>query len=175
MRHLSDLMFRLIGPLFFSAAFIAFLANYDAMSQLLSSVKSKFVEGAVYEQSNVDSDDQLFSFQKDGSYEVSGAYLAGILSGEINECTIVVGDKFDYYQKLVINPELTDSAIQFTIYKNSLNATGINTLKPVSTGVWVAGQSIDLNKIVSYSSRYKVTVDRSATNAILNVTYTKIS
>lgn len=174
MKHVSDLMLRLVGPLFFSAAFIACMSNYDAMKQLLNTVKAKFVEGAVYEQSNVDADDRLYAFNKDGSYEVSGAYLAGILSGEINECTIVIGDKFDYYQKLVINPELTDSAIQFTTYKQSLSATGVNTLKPVSTGAWVAGQSVDLNKVISYSSKYKVTVERSATNAIMNVTYTKI-
>ena len=63
----------------------------------------------------------------------------------------------------------------YTAYQTSLQPNSINKLKAVSAGAWVAGQSFDLNKIISYSSKYKVKVSYYPTNVIKSITYTKIS
>ena len=171
MQRLGDFFFRLIGPILFSAAFLLFVSNYNVVKQYLDTVKSGFVEGEVYEQSNV----RIYKFKSDGSYEVDGSYLAGILSGNITDKIIVVGDKYDYFQRLEINPRLSENSIMYTAYQTSLQPNSINKLKAVSAGAWVAGQSFDLNKIISYYSKYKVKVSYYPTNAIKSITYTKIS
>lgn len=117
----------------------------------------------------------FIKFKSDGSYEVDGSYLAGILSGSVTDKIIVVGDKYDYFQRLEINPRLSEDSIMYTAYQISLQPNSINKLKAVSAGAWVAGQSFDLNKIISYSSKYKVKVSYYPTNAIKSITYTKIS
>lgn len=175
MQRLGDFFFRLIGPILFSAAFLLFVSNYNVVKQYLDTVKSGFVEGEVYEQSNVDTNDRIYKFKSDGSYEVDGSYLAGILSGSITDKIIIVGNKYDYFQRLEINPRLSEDSIMYTAYQTSLQPNSINKLKAVSAGAWVAGQSFDLNKIISYSSKYKVKVSYYPTNAIKNITYTKIS
>lgn len=175
MQKLGDLFFRLIGPIVFSAAFLLFVSNYNVIKQYQTTVKSGFIGGEVYEQSNVDAGDRIYKYNSDGSYEVDGSYLAGILSGDITNKIIVVGDKYDYFQRLEINPWLSEDSIMYTAYQTSLQPNSINKLKAVSAGTWVAGQSFDLNKIISYSSKYKVTVSYYPTNAIKSITYTKIS
>ena len=75
MQRLGDFFFRLIGPILFSAAFLLFVSNYNVVKQYLDTVKSGFVEGEVYEQSNVDTNDRIYKFKSDGSYEVDGSYM----------------------------------------------------------------------------------------------------
>lgn len=171
--NLGELIIRMIGPILFSAAFIAFISQYDAVDEYLQTVKDRFLGGEVYSQSSVDSDDDVYSFERDGSYEVTGAYLLGVLSAPITENTIVIGNSRDYYQKLVISPSMLDNTTCYTAYRSSLSVDGVNSVKAADSGVWVAGQSFQLDYIVDYSATYVVNAQYASTGGILNITYMK--
>lgn len=171
--NLGELLVKISGPLLFSVAFVLFLAMDSSLNSYLETVKGLLVNNEVYNQSDADPSNELFEFSSDGSYNVSGSYLAGILVSDVTERVVVDGDRSDMYQRLVIDPNYLENVTCYTAYKSALNPTSLEGLDVARSGVWIPGESLDLRSIVDYTSNYVVSVQYDTTGKVNCVTYTK--
>lgn len=175
--HLSDLAVRLIGPFLFSAAFIIFINNYNLMEDYVNGVKAKFVEGEVYrEGESLTADEaEYFDFTNEDGYSVSGKYLVSILSEDITIKTIVDSKNNNLpYRRLVIDPNGLSTGPIYTLFVKDNALGAINQVKVDKSGPWISGESVNLNKVISTSSNYQMTVQYAATGKIESITYTEV-
>lgn len=169
--HLDTLVLRLLGPFLFSCAFVLFIDNYNTIDTYMNTVKGMLTDNSVYEESEPRSNEgENFNFGTDGCYSVSGTYLMSVLSGDLTEKVIVESNDMPY-KRLVIDSSLVNFGSCYTLYKQKLQPNGVNSLTPVITGRWIAGESLDLSKIVDPSASYLVESEYASTGALISVTY----
>lgn len=174
--HLSQFLTRLCGPLLFSAAFVAYVANFNTFKELTDTVRSKFTENEVYYQSSVEQEDQVFSFDrsaKDPTFSVRGEYVLSLLSSNLESKIAIVNDRDDVYQKVVINPTLANGTASYTVYKNKVSAHGSMDLQPVSSALWIVDSEFPLHGIVDITADYNVTTTYNSDGTINCVTAQK--
>lgn len=172
--RIDTLLIRMSGPILFSVAFATFIIGYNTVTDYVSNVKAEMLEGQVYSQSDVDSSDELFSFDKDGVYEVTGSYLLGIVCADIDQKTIIISDNDTVYKRLELNPNLNSGNVIYTAFKKQLSASSTNSVKVDSSGKWIPGQYFPLNYIIDSTARYKVTSAYAPTGLLESITYEKL-
>lgn len=172
--RIDTLLIRMSGPILFSAAFATFIIGYNTVTDYVSNVKAEMLEGQVYEQSDVDGSDELFSFDKDGAYEVTGSYLLGVLYADIDQKTIIISDNGTVYKRLELDPNLKSGNVIYTAFKKQLSASSVDSLKVASSGKWIPGQYFPLNYIIDSTAKYKVTSTYAPTGILESITYEKL-
>lgn len=172
--RLSEMFMRAIGPILFTIGFAIYMARYSTMNEYLDLVKARFLNNTVYEQSSISSDSEIFDFSPDGDYTVTGSYVAGFICSEITERTVVVGDRNDYYQKVVIDPTYVSDKVLYTAYKGTLSPTAIGNLTPVRTDEWKPGETIDIRYVLDYYADYSVAMNYTTTGEVESIVFEKI-
>lgn len=172
--RIDTLLIRMSGPILFSVAFATFIIGYNTVTDYVSNVKAEMLEGQVYSQSDVDSSDELFSFDKDGTYEVTGLYLLGVVCADIDQKTIIISDNDTVYKRLELDPNLNSGNVIYTAFKKQLSASSIDSIKVDSSGKWIPGQYFPLNYIIDSTARYKVTSTYAPTGLLESIIYEKL-